>query len=138
MGTSERLAENKACLRRLYEEALQQGNLAIIDQLFAPEFVDHSTPGQVAGPAGVRAYFRAVRSGFPDLQVVLEHMIAEEDYVVVRTVWRGTHLGSYEGVPATGCSVSRTLMQIFRLDAGLIVEEWNEGAGLLDALPADT
>lgn len=137
MSTSERLAENKARLRRLYEEALQRGNLAIIDQLFAPDFVDHSTPDQAAGPAGVRAYFRAVRSGFPDLQVVLEHIIAEEDYVVVRTVWRGTHLGSYEGVPATGSRVSRTLMQIFRLAAGLIREEWNEGAGLLDALPTD-
>lgn len=135
MSTSERSARNKALLYQLYEEALQQGNLAVIDRLFAPAFVDHSTPGQPPGPAGVRDYFRAVRSGFPDIQVVLDQVIAEEDHVVARTTWRGTHLGSYEGVPASGQRVCRTLIQIFRVANGLLSEEWNEGSGLLDARP---
>lgn len=72
-------------LQQLYTEALQQGDLAIIDRVFASTFVDHASPGQAPGPAGVRDYFRAVRHGFPDMRVVLDHVIAEEEYVVVRT-----------------------------------------------------
>jgi steroid delta-isomerase-like uncharacterized protein len=129
-----RTAEQKALLHRLYDEALQGGDLALIERLFAPDFVDHSTPDQPAGPAGVRDYFHAVRCGFPDIQVTVEQIIAENDHVAVRTIWRGTHLGSYEGLPASGQRVSRTLIQIFRMTDGLICEEWNEGSGLLDML----
>lgn len=133
MDKHENIERNKTLLRQLYEEALNRGNLALIDQLFAPDFVDHSTPDQSAGTAGVKDYFRAMRAGFPDIRVVLDDMIAEGDHVVVRTTWSGTHLGSYEGVPATGRRVARTLIQIFRVVDGLILEEWNEGSGLLDA-----
>jgi steroid delta-isomerase-like uncharacterized protein len=128
-GTTEE--QNKALLRRLYEEALQQGNLALIDQLFSPAFIDHSTPDQPPGPAGVKAYFREIRNAFPDIQVTLDDLIAEGDRVVARTTWRGTHLGAYEGVPASGRSVTRTLIQIFLIANKVIMEEWNEGAGLL-------
>ncbi|HEY1353329.1 MAG TPA: ester cyclase [Ktedonobacteraceae bacterium] len=133
MSTSSQRVRQKAVLRQLYTKALQ-GDLAIIDRVFASTFVDHSSPDQAPGPAGVRAYFYAVRRAFPDIRVVLDHVIAEEDYIVLRTTWQGTHLGSYEGIPATGQRVSRTLIQIFRMARGLILEEWNEGPGLLDAL----
>lgn len=126
-----RLEKNKAMVRQLYEEALQRGNLTLIDQIFSPTFIDHSTPDQPAGPEGVKDYFRAIRGGFPDIRVVLADMVAEGDRVVVRTTWRGTHLGTYEGVPATGRVITRTLLQIFRIASNSIVEEWNEGAGLL-------
>jgi steroid delta-isomerase-like uncharacterized protein len=128
---SQIIESNKALLRLLFEEALHQGNLAIIDQIFAPAFVDHSTPDQPTGPAGVKDYFNQIRSGFPDMRVVLEDLIAEKDRVVVRTSWRGTNLGTYEGVPPTGRRVTRTLIQIFRVVDGQIVEEWNEGGSLL-------
>lgn len=126
------LEKNKALLRRLYEEGLQQGNLDIIDQLFSPDFIDHSTPDQPPGPEGVKAYFREIRSGCPDIQVSLDDLIAERDCVVVRTTWRGTHLGAYAEMPPTGRSVSRTLIQIFRIVNNSILEEWNEGEGLLE------
>jgi steroid delta-isomerase-like uncharacterized protein len=134
MEKYENVESNKELLHQLYEEALNRGNLALIDELFAPDFVDHSTPDQTPGSAGVKDYFREIRSGFPDIQVVLDDVIAEGDRVVVRSTWRGTHLGGYEGVAATGQRVARTLIQIFRVVDGLIVEEWNEGAGLVDAL----
>ncbi len=134
MDKYENVERNKERLYQLYEEALNRGNLALIDELFAPDFVDHSTPDQPPGPAGVKDYFRAIRSGFPDIQVVLDDVIAEGDRVVVRTTWRGTHLGVYDGVAATGQRIARTLIQIFRVVDSLIVEEWNEGGGLVDTL----
>ncbi len=122
---------NKAVIRRLVQEALNEGNLNTIDDLFAPAFVEHSSPDQPAGPAGVKQFVESVRAGFPNLQVSISHLIAEGDEVVVRTVWQGTHLGEYAGVAPTGKQVIRTLIHIFRIKGGKITDEWNEGAGLL-------
>jgi steroid delta-isomerase-like uncharacterized protein len=113
---------NKALIRLLYEEAFQRGNLDIIARFFSPDFVDHSTPDQPPGSAGVHDYFRAILAAFPDMRVTLEDIIAEGEKVVVRTTWRGTHLGTYDGVAPTGRKATRTLIQIFRVSNGLIVD----------------
>ncbi len=76
---------NKAIIRRLVEEVLNQGKLDVIDELFAPNFVDRSTGEQVPGPEGVRQFVSAVRAGFPDLLVSVDDLIAEGDKVVIRT-----------------------------------------------------
>jgi steroid delta-isomerase-like uncharacterized protein len=129
-----KVEKHKAIIRRLFEEALRQEKLELIETLFSSDFIDHSTPEQAPGYAGVKEYFLELRRGFPDLQVVLEDIIAESDRVVVRTSWHGTHLGVYEGVAPTGRKVTRTLIQIFRIADGLIAEEWNEGPGLLHTI----
>ena len=129
---------NKAQIRRLYEAAFQRGDLGIVDEVFSADFVDHSTPGQPPGPGGVIAYFAAIRIGFPDVRVVIEDMIAEDDKVVVRTTWHGTHRGFYEGLPPSGKLTTRKLIQIFRIVDGLILEEWNEGGSLADSVQRDS
>ena len=122
---------NKAIIRTLYEKAFNEGQLAVVDELFSSQFIDHSTPEQETGSAGVKAYVEQVRRGFPDIHITIEDMVAEHESIAVRTTWRGTHLGAYEGIEATGRHVERTMMQIFRVRDGKISEEWNEGAGLL-------
>ncbi len=117
---------------------MHRGNLAIVDEVFSSDFVDHSTPGQPVGPAGVKAYFAALRTGFPDIEVVIDDVIAEGEKVVVRTTWRGTHRGIYEGVEPTSTVATRTLIQIFRIVDGVIVEEWNEGGSMLDSVQRDS
>lgn len=134
MDEQQQAEEKREMMRVLFAQALCQGKLSLIERLFAPDFRDHSTPDQAPGYAGVRDYFMEVRAAFPDLEVTLEEIIVEGEKVAVRTTWRGTHLGIYEGIAPTGKRVSRTLMQIFRIANGLIAEEWNEGAGLLDSL----
>ena len=132
------LETNKVLLRQLFEQAIHRGNLAIVDEIFSNDFLDHSTPGQPAGPQGVKDYFISIRTGFPDMRVAIDDIIAEGDRVVVRTTWHGTHQGTYEGVPPTGRQVARTLIQIFRIRDGRIVDEWNEGGGLLDSVQKDS
>ncbi len=133
---------NKALIRQLFEQAIHRGNLAIVDEIFSTDFLDHSTPEQPAGPQGgpqgVKDYFISIRTGFPDMRVAIDDIIAEGDRLVVRTTWRGTHLGTYEGVPPTGMQVARSLIQIFRMLDGRILEEWNEGGGLLDSVQKDS
>jgi steroid delta-isomerase-like uncharacterized protein len=128
------LEENKTLLHRVFDEALNAGNFSLLDQLFAGDFVDNATPEQLPGPRGVRDYFQAVRTGFPDMHVTIDDLLAEDDKVVIRTTWRGTHLGSYEGIAPTGKPVTRTMIQIFRVADNKIQEEWSEGASLSDLL----
>lgn len=127
--------ENKALMRRVFDEALNAGKLSLLDQLFADDFVDNATPEQIPGPQGVRDYFKAIRTGFPDMHVTIDDLLAEGDKVVVRTTWHGTHLGTYEGIAPTGKIVIRTMIQIFRVAHAKIQEEWSEG-GSLSALLA--
>src|SRR6266516_4589928 len=122
--------ENKTLIRRLFNEGFNQGNLAVVDDLFHRDFVDRSTPDQPPGTQGVKDYIAMVRTGFPDITITIEDLIAEEDKIVVRTTWRGTHQGEYESMIPTGKQVTRTMLQIFRILNGRLYEEWSEGESL--------
>lgn len=125
---------NKALIRRIFDEAFNQKNLAIIDEIFSPAFVDLSTPDQLQGPAGVKYYFTTIHTGFPDMQVSIEDLIAEGNKVAVRTIWQGSHTGEYESIPPTGKQVMRSMIQIFTVENGQIQEEWNEGTSLQEQI----
>jgi steroid delta-isomerase-like uncharacterized protein len=118
---------NKALVRRWYDEVASQGDLAVIDDLFAPDHVNHqaeAAPGEGSGPAGQRQLVTALRGAFPDLSVVVEDMIGEGDRVLARYVFSGTQDGEYNGLPPTGRRVEVTGMAIWRIAGGQIVETW--------------
>ena len=121
---------NKALMRRLFEEGFHSGKLAVVDEIFHPNFVDRSTPEQPPGTEGVKDYISMVRTGFPDISITIEDLVAEEESVVVRTTWRGTHLGEYEGIAPTSKQVTRSMIQIFHVKDGKLLEEWSEGESL--------
>ena len=121
---------NKALMRRLFEEGFHSGKLVVVDEIFHPNFVDRSTPEQPPGTEGVKDYISMVRTGFPDISITIEDLVAEEERVVVRTTWRGTHLGEYEGIAPTGKQVTRSMIQIFHVKDGKLLEEWSEGESL--------
>ncbi len=121
---------NKALMRRLFEEGFHSGKLIVVDEVFHPNFVDRSTPEQPPGTEGVKDYISMVRTGFPDISITIEDLVAEEESVVVRTTWRGTYLGEYEGIAPTGKQVTRSMIQIFHVKDGKLLEEWSEGESL--------
>lgn len=122
----------EALVRRIFAEALNRGELAVVDEAFSPAFVDQSAPEQAVGPKGVKEYMRAVRAGFPDLRVTIERLRINGDVVELREHWHGTHLGVYEGTAPTGRVVERTMTRAFRFADDKIVEEWSAGPDLLD------
>src|SRR5262245_45840986 len=90
--------QNKARARQFYSEVMQKGNLAMIDDLVAPNFLDHQpAPGQAPGSAGVKQFVTALRAAISGLQVSVEHIIAEGDMVVAHVVTRGKHTGELMG-----------------------------------------
>ncbi len=92
MSTTE--AANKAQFRRAYEELLNQGILAVADELIAPDFLNHEAPpGRNRGPESMRQLTTMLRTAFPDLRFTIEELVAEGDTVAGRLTMSGTHQG---------------------------------------------
>jgi steroid delta-isomerase-like uncharacterized protein/deazaflavin-dependent oxidoreductase (nitroreductase family) len=121
--------DNKTLVRRFYGEGVH--NPALFDELLAPTYVLHF-PGSlpISGIEHAKQLMVAYTSAFPDLQLTTEDMIAEGDKVAIRNTWRGTHQGTFQGIPPTGKHVTFTGTDIFRLAGGKIAEQWAD----LDAL----
>jgi steroid delta-isomerase-like uncharacterized protein len=118
--------ENKALARRVLEEMFNKGNLEVIHELLAPDYVDHdpAMPEDIHGPEGFKEYVGAYRSAFSDLHLEIEEQIAEGDRVVTRWTGTGTHDGELAGIPPTGNRVTLPGMEIVRISGGKLVEGW--------------
>lgn len=130
--------DNKDIVRRMNEAVWNEGDLKVIDEYFADDYVGHNpaTPDETRGPEGFREYVQAARSAFPDLDVTTEDLVAEGDRVCRRTRTTGTHEGSYKGIEATGNAVDVSGMIIYRLEDGQIAESWgqNDMMGMMKQL----
>lgn len=114
---------NKAVVLRLLEEAQSKGNLDVIDELLAEDFIDHTPPpGIPPTRAGFKMVFGYLRTAFPDLRVTVHEQIAEGDQVVTRKTLQGTHRGEFMGRPGTGRSVAFEVIDILTLQNGKICE----------------
>ena len=119
--------ENEALARRYIEEVFNKGNVGVIDELVATDFVEHNPfPGQSPGIEGERQAVSMLRSAFPDLHTTIEDVIADADHVVVTVTSRGTQQGEFMGSPATGVPVTDTQIHILRCVGGKCVEHWGE------------
>ncbi len=119
--------ENKAIVRRIYDEFINQGNTDTFDELVSPDFVEHEEMPDIPPTAeGVKLFFAMFRSAFPDLTATLDDLIAEGDKVVALAHWNATHQGEFMGVPASGSSVTFGVIDVFRISNGLIVDHWGQ------------
>jgi predicted ester cyclase len=114
---------NIATFRRLIEEGWSRGDAAVIEELLAPDFVEHQA-GVGPGRAGVIGAAQALHSAFPDLRMTFEDVVATGDMVWARLRGTGTHEGPFMGVPATGRRIDITIIDIVRVVEGTIVEHW--------------
>ena len=114
---------NKALVRRLVDEAQSKGNLGVVDELLSEDFIDHSPfPGVPPTRDGVKMLFGYLRSVFPDLQVRIDEQVADDDKVVTRKTFEGTHRGEFMGMPSTGRRVSFEVIDILTIRNGRISE----------------
>ena len=114
---------NKLLVRRLVNEAQTNGDLAVVDELLADDFIDHSPfPGLPPTRDGVKALFGYLRAAFPDLRVRIDEQIADEEKVVTRKTFAGTHRGEFMGVPGSGRPVAFEVIDILTVRDGRIRE----------------
>ena len=119
--------ENKALMRRLYDEVFNQRNLAAIDDFVAPNFFNHSAAqlGMTGGDLEhVKQFLNLVMQVFPDLHYAVEDLVAEGDKVVARLTISGTQQGAFMGIPPTGKHAVVSDIEIFRIADGKAVETW--------------
>ena len=116
---------NKAVVRRFIEEVQNQKDWAVYDELNGPDFVNLSAPpGIPADREGGKMFLTAFANAFPDSQIAVDDMIAEDDRVVTKKTMTGTHTGEFNGIPPTGKRVEIQYVDILRLRDGRIVEHW--------------
>ena len=123
--------DNKALVRRLYDEVVNTGDIARLGDLVAADFVGHSPDvgagigGTHTGLAPLTGELMAIRTMLSEgFNATLEQMVAEGDKVAVRGVTRGRHTGEIPGVAPTGRDVTMTWAAIYRIADGKIVERW--------------
>ncbi|MGH9204439.1 MAG: ester cyclase, partial [Vicinamibacterales bacterium] len=125
-GARMSVEENKALVRRYFDEIDRTGDESVVDQYVSADFVDHSpSPGCTPDLAGLKAAFRMFRTGSPGTHRI-EDIVAEADKVVVRVTGQGVHSGELFGIPATHREFTATGITIFRVADGMIVERWVE------------
>lgn len=120
------LDNNKAAVRRYYDEVLNQRHIDLIDELAIEDYVEHDPfPGQGNGRADLKARARLLLSAFNPLRFTVEDMIAEGDRVVVRWSNTGTHSGNFIGIPPTGKTATTAGIDIHVVRDGRMAEHWH-------------
>ena len=130
--------QNKARIRRVIEEAYSRGDLSVVDEVAASDLIIHASSQDIRGRDGAKQYISMLRKAFPDLHFTIEDQIAEGDTVVTRWTARGTHRGSFQGIPATGREIHLMGTDIDRMADGKVVECWAhvDELGLMQQLGA--
>lgn len=138
INTTESTEQNRERLRRLYDEALSGGDMSVVDEICADDFALHtpSSPEPIRGPEGFKGYIGMYRAAFPDVELIVEDLIAEADTAALRGTLTGTHEGELMGIPPTGTEVSVMGMTIARFEREKAVEMWSisDSSGLLQQL----
>ena len=133
------LQENKEVYRHVLNELYNHGNLDVVDEYIAADFVYHvSMPGISPDREGAKQFVRGITAAFSDIRYTVEDVLAEGDKVVARWSSRGVQTGELMGVPATGKEVATTGISIARVVDGKIKEVWSEfdALGMLQQLGA--
>jgi steroid delta-isomerase-like uncharacterized protein len=129
MSEQDTLEENKALIRRWFEEVWNKGRADAVAELLAEDAVVHGLSDDAAkplrGPTGFLPFHTQFREAFPNVEVVVEDTIAEGDKVAVRCSVRAKHEGDSLGFKATGAQAEFDGIAIVRVKDGKFVEAWN-------------
>jgi steroid delta-isomerase-like uncharacterized protein len=116
--------QNKAVFEKLMS-ALNAKDMATMESLIADDFVDNDAmPGMAPGRQGMIDMMGMFVGAFPDLNVVVEHWVAEGDLVVGVMTTKGTQAGEFMGMPASGKKFSVREMHMVRVANGKMAEHW--------------
>ena len=129
---------NNAIVLRFVMEVQNQHNIRVMDELFSPDFIDHSGISATPNLEGAKQFFAMFFTAFPDIQVTIHDLCVAGDKVWARKTFHGTHQGEFMGIPPTNKSVEINLIDIHRVVDGKITEHWAVGdmLGLMQQLGA--
>jgi steroid delta-isomerase-like uncharacterized protein len=134
--------EASAALVRRFFDAYNHQQPEVYAEVCSPDYTCHM--GATATAAGLAANLEAeahFRAAFSDAHWEIVDLVAAEDKVVVRRVWRLTHTGSFQGLPPSGRTLTGSAIDIHLIRDGKLAETWSESDNLhfmqqLGALPS--
>jgi steroid delta-isomerase-like uncharacterized protein len=128
MSDSSTLEANKALVRRNFEAIWSQGNLAVADEILAPDYTGHiaTLPEAVRGVEAFKQLIAMYHFSFPDTRFEIKDQIAEGSKVASRWIAYGTHRGEFMGIAPSGQAMSVTGMSFHRIADGRIQESWDD------------
>jgi predicted ester cyclase len=137
--------ENKEKERRTVEEAINKGNLNVLDEVLSPDFVYHGPGGtEVKGPEEYKKFLASLRDMYPDIHVEIKNILAEGNLVATRTMSTFTFTGKVGDIAPTDRRVAMMGSILDRFDGGKLVETWElydrldlyQQLGLIPAKPS--
>jgi|SRR5882762_8362523 len=116
---------NKTANHRFYDEVINQKKLAIVDEVAAANYVNHSLPASLPKSRdGLKQFVGAFHAAFSDGYCTIDQMIAEGNTVATRLTFQGTHTGEFQGIAPTGKRVTVPALDMARYEGGKMVEQW--------------
>ena len=127
------IEENKALVRH-FLEAHAKGDLDTMEEMLAPDFVDHNLiPGQQPGRGGYLRSFAEFHAAYSHTRYVIEKQLAEGDEVATTFAVSSIHdRGEWMGLAPTGEEFKALLVLVHRIVGGKIADEWSQGSGLAE------
>ncbi len=124
--------DNAARMRRLIETGIGQGDLTVIEELLAPDCIEHQR-GNNPGREGAVQVATTLHRWMSEFSLTVEDVAVAGDVVWTRNRARGVNTGSVMGNPPTGKPVEVDVIDICRFQDGLVVEHWGiaDQVGLL-------
>lgn len=125
-GAAAVLTQNRQLVIRYFEEVWNQGRVDVLDELIAPDYVNHSPgiPNPRPGPADLKPIVLAMRAGIPDLHYEILDMAVAPDKVAVHVRLTGTHTAPLFGMAPNGGRIDVRQMQFEWIRNGQIVQHW--------------
>ena len=125
MSTTTASDAAKTVVRRNTEEVQGKGNFDVFEELFANDFVDHTTqPGTTPDKAGVRKLYTYMREAFPDFHAEIHWQLADGDCVTTYKTYHGTHEGPFLGVAPSHRKIHFETVDVMRVRNGKFTEHW--------------
>lgn len=123
-GAADSPAANKAVVERLVRDIVNGGQVELLEEVLADDFIAHGVGPSPSGTDGMRGLIATWRTAFPDWRDHIDEIVAEGDLVVLKITARGTHDGPLLGIEPTGESVQWGMIEMVRLADGKITEQW--------------
>jgi steroid delta-isomerase-like uncharacterized protein len=120
------MAKGVELIQRFYDDAIGKGDLDLVTELTADDFVDHEEglPGQPSGLEGVKFFVNTMREAFPDIKATVGESLEEGNLASARVTLSGTHKGEFMGVPASDKTFEIETIDIIRIEDGKCAEHW--------------
>ncbi len=114
-------AEQTQAIGYRFADLFNQHDLSIADEIFAPNFTSTIPQAPTLDREGWKNYIQVFFDAFPDLYQETEEILATEDRLVIRAIYRGTHQRDFQGIPPTGKTVTITATGLNHMENGRIV-----------------